>query len=100
MRNSTSLNTERMVRLLLTHPKGETAIDYFIKYPLMLFDRFKGIDGLDSPFPLKIIHLTQKYYAGNRKNNSMITGLSKNETGQIYSLFRELASLYPNLTKM
>jgi len=97
------LRTERFVRILLTHPKGEQAIDYFISYNHPVFDdvpKEEGLESLDSPFPWKIIYLTLKYNRGKKGNNDRITGLTKKETGEVYQLFEKIASKYPNILRI
>jgi hypothetical protein len=102
-RDETVLRTERFIRLLLRHSKGEMSIDYFIKYKQDFYRRLEGYDGLDSPFPLKVLFLTQKWFSGIKGcngNDARITGLTKKETGEIFEIFKDIASRYPGMLRL
>jgi hypothetical protein len=100
MNRNEDLKTERFVRLLLAHPKGEKAIDYFVEYEHDVYKVYEGKNGLDTPFPWKILFLTQKWNRSKKGNNDRITGLTKKETGEIYQLFEKIAMGYGNVLRI
>ena len=79
--SNSKLSTERFVRLLLNHPKGKEAIEYFMSRSIPIYKCLEGIDGLDSTFPLKVIMKAQEYlykkHLGKIGNNDRITGLTQ-----------------------
>ena len=103
-KNIRNLSTERFVRLLLNHPKGQEAIEYFISRSIPIYKCLEGINGLDSTFPLKVIMKTQEYlykkHLNKIGNNDRITGLTKNQTDEIYSIFAEIAKRYKSVALM